>query len=145
MVGCLVVGGSAAGVATMGAMGYGPMAGWMMNERGGMMGGACPMCAGSSAGTNGTGIQVAMKNLQFAPTTLTVRVAQTVTWTNEDSVAHTVTSDSGTDLNSPLIQPGGTWEHTFSLAGTFRYHCTPHSSQSGNGPYTGMSGTIIAS
>ena len=60
----------------------------------------------------------------------------TVTWTNGDSAAHTVTSADGmttdaatTDLfDSGLMGDGDTFTHTFDTAGTFYYLCTPHRS-----------------
>src|SRR5581483_2938451 len=135
------------GMATAGAMGSGPMAGWMSQMgHGGMKGGSgCHMCTGSSAGTTGTGTLVVIRSYQFQPTSLNVRAGDTVTWRNDDNVAHTVTSDSGSELDSPLLQPGQSWTHTFSNAGTYDYHCTPHSSQGANGSYSGMTGRVVVS
>jgi len=47
-----------------------------------------------------------------------------VTWTNNDAVAHTVTSDSGGELNSGVLQPGDSYTYTFNSAGNFYYHCS---------------------
>jgi plastocyanin len=55
-----------------------------------------------------------------------------VTWTNKDSVAHTVTADSGA-FDSGFIMPGKSWSHTFDQAGTFSYYCTLHGKQSMSG------------
>ena len=55
-------------------------------------------------------------------------------WTNRDSVRHTVTSDSGNELDSELLSQSGSYSHTFAQTGTYDYHCKPH-------PY--MTGTII--
>lgn len=61
---------------------------------------------------------------------LTVRVGDTVTWTNNDTVAHTVTAgtpDSITgEFDSGELQPGDTFSYTFDQAGTFDYFCTLH-------------------
>lgn len=67
-----------------------------------------------------------IKNFDFSPSTLTVKVGDTVTWTNMDSVGHTVTSDSGSELASSTLSNGGSYSHTFTSAGTFSYHCRPH-------------------
>lgn len=68
----------------------------------------------------------------YAPNPVTVAVGGTVTWTNNDSTAHTSTSNGGA-WNSGAIAPGGTFSRTFSTAGSFPYHCTIH---------PGMVGTV---
>jgi plastocyanin len=72
------------------------------------------------------GKDVAIANFAFAPATLTVKKGTTVTWTNNDTVAHTVTADSGEGPNSGDIDKGETYQYTFNTAGTFKYHCKPH-------------------
>jgi plastocyanin len=47
-----------------------------------------------------------------------------VTWTNNDSIGHTVTADDGS-FNSP-VDPGKTFSFTFTKAGTYTYHCSIH-------------------
>ncbi len=49
----------------------------------------------------------------------------TVTWTNNDPLVHTVTADDKS-WDSGAIEPGKTWSHTFTQAGEFAFHCTPH-------------------
>lgn len=74
-----------------------------------------------------TGHTVAIKNFAFAPATLKVPVGTTVTWTNQDTDAHTVTSDgSGGPLHSAALATGATYSHTFTKPGTFAYLCTIH-------------------
>jgi amicyanin len=77
---------------------------------------------------------VTISNYTFGPATITVKVGTKVTWTNQDSVGHTVTADSGSGPDSQLIDQGQSYSFTFDKAGTFTYHCTPH-------PY--MKGTVI--
>jgi plastocyanin len=73
------------------------------------------------------GNRVAIKNFAFAPAALTVPVGTSVTWTNQDSDAHTVTSNgSGGPLNSKALGHGDTFSHTFTRAGTFAYLCSIH-------------------
>jgi len=76
-----------------------------------------------------TGSAVSIANYAFNPQQLTVKAGAEVTWTNNDSVTHTVTFDS---FNSGDIAPGGTYKHTFSDAGTFNYHCSIHTSMTGS-------------
>ncbi|MFG1807684.1 cupredoxin family copper-binding protein [Streptomyces sp. NPDC049040] len=74
-----------------------------------------------------SGTAVAIKNFAFSPASLTVKVGTKVTWTNQDSDAHTVTSDaSGGPLNSPAMNTGDPFSHTFTKPGTYKYLCTIH-------------------
>jgi len=61
----------------------------------------------------------------FVPADLTIGVGTRVTWTNNDSVTHTSTSDSPR-WNSNNVAPGGQFSVTFDSAGTFPYHCAIH-------------------
>ncbi len=69
-----------------------------------------------------SGDKVSIDNGKYRPKNLTVKVGTTVTWTNNDTVPQSVTSDSPGVFDSGLLQPGGTWTYTFSTAGTFPYH-----------------------
>ena len=66
----------------------------------------------------------------FVPATITIKVGTTVTWTNNTSAPHTVTSDDGktfdSGVNTPIGANGGTFSFTFTKAGTFTYHCQIH-------------------
>lgn len=63
--------------------------------------------------------------LQFSQPVLEVAVGTTIEWKNDDPVAHTVTADDGS-FDSGMIEGGQTWRYTFTRAGTYAYHCTPH-------------------
>ena len=80
----------------------------------------------------GNNIQIA--NFAFSPSELIIKKGETVTWVNQDSVKHTITSDSGTEISSQLLSKSETYSHTFNTQGTFSYHCSLHS---------GMAGKII--
>ncbi len=71
-------------------------------------------------------VLVTIKNFNFDPNILSVKVGTKVTWTNEDSMSHTVTSKSGTILNSPTLQTGESFSYTFNTPGIYNYHCTIH-------------------
>jgi plastocyanin len=68
----------------------------------------------------------------YSPNPINVAVGTTITWTNNDTVTHTSTSDSSV-WNSDSIAPQGSFSRMFSAAGTFPYHCSIH---------PGMVGTV---
>lgn len=70
--------------------------------------------------------EVDIKNFAFNPSTLTIKKGDTIIWTNNDDVAHTVTSDSGSELDSSSLSKGTTYSHTFESSGEFDYHCMFH-------------------
>jgi plastocyanin len=71
----------------------------------------------------------------FDPNPVEVSVGDTVTWTNDDSQPHTVTSgskgqpdgkfDSSPNFN-PLVAPQQSFNHTFEEAGEYPYYCALH-------------------
>lgn len=77
------------------------------------------------------GNTVDIANFAFSPATLTVKVGTTVTWTNQDSAAHTVTSDTGL-FDSGNMPQGKSFSYTFTTAGTYAYHCTYHAMMKGS-------------
>jgi plastocyanin len=90
--------------------------------------------SGSSSGSASTGaasssggaVAIKMQNIAFDPKAVTVKVGQKVTWTNEDSVDHNVTSQSGECIKSDNFGKGGTFSFTPTKAGTINYVCTIH-------------------
>lgn len=75
---------------------------------------------------------ISIEDFQFGDGSLTITQGDTVVWTNNDSVAHTVDSTDGTgELDSGNIAPGATFEWTFDDAGTFEYRCDLHPSMTG--------------
>ncbi|HVX92501.1 MAG TPA: PQQ-dependent sugar dehydrogenase [Candidatus Dojkabacteria bacterium] len=76
--------------------------------------------------TSSKNINVKISGFSFNAQKIRVKVGTTVTWTNTDLIHHTVTSDTGTELNSDYLNQNDTYKHTFNTVGTFGYHCTPH-------------------
>jgi plastocyanin len=113
--------------------------------------------AGCLSGQASSGQTVTMPdNLTFEPKTATVETGETVTWTNESEIKHTVTAyeDEIPDeaayfasggfeseraarnrVTEGLIAPGENYEHTFEEPGTYGYFCIPHEG-------SGMVGTV---
>ena len=85
------------------------------------------MVAGPALAANGAvAIGETNDRYHFSPKTVFVNVGESVTWTNGSDTAHTVDSDSGTELASGNIAAAATFDHTFSATGTFAYHCDIH-------------------
>jgi len=79
----------------------------------------------------GATITVSMKDIKYEPETVNAKVGQTVKWTNDDPVAHTVTSTGKVKFDSGTVNAGGTYEQTVKQAGTIDYVCTIHPNQKG--------------
>jgi plastocyanin len=66
----------------------------------------------------------------FSPNPIQVSVGSTVTWTNNDSVIHTVNSGTSPTqsglFSSPIMNPQDTFEYTFTEAGEVPYFCMLH-------------------
>lgn len=105
-------------------------------------GSTAPGANAAPAASRGSAISIVQKT--FQPSTLTVHVGDTVTWTVTEAISdsHSVTSGSykdprpGTEFDSgiKLRSNGDSFSHTFATAGTFSFFCAVH-------PDT-MSGTI---
>jgi len=67
----------------------------------------------------------------FIPYKVTIDVGGVVTWSNDDTAAHTVTAGSQAEgpsgfFDSSLFMAGTTFSHTFETSGTFPYLCMVH-------------------
>ena len=113
--------------------------------------------AGCLNGQSSTVQTVTMPDgLTFEPETATIETGETVTWTNESDIDHTVTAyedeipggaayfASGgfeseraarSRVSEGLIAPGREYEYTFEQPGTYGYFCIPHEG-------SGMVGTV---
>lgn len=89
----------------------------------------------TSSNTNQTAASgsVDIKNMAFTPPQISIAKGGSVTWTNNDSVAHTVVDDLS-NVGGPAsgnIEPGSTYSFTFAKTGSFQYHCSIHPSMRG--------------
>ena len=84
-----------------------------------------------SAAKNGGGegaanaTQAEIRAMKFTQERIEVAAGTTVRWTNNDQLQHSVTVNDGS-WDSGLINPGGSWTHTFTQPGEYSFHCTPH-------------------
>jgi len=76
------------------------------------------------------GKQVTIDNFSFTPTTATVPVGTTVTWTNHDDIPHNVVSPDR-KFKSPVLDTDEVFSHTFDVAGTYKYYCSIHPRMTG--------------
>jgi plastocyanin len=111
------------------------------STNGNMTGGNATSMAGGNATSAGGGNSVTIvpgasspsNGKFFDPETTNVSTGTTVTWSNDDTTLHTVTSGSpeggaasGAEFDSSYLAAGKTFQHTFAAAGTFDYYCTLH-------------------
>ena len=73
---------------------------------------------------------VTIKNFAFSPSALTIPVGATVTWRNDDGVAHTATTTSR-GFDSGNLDNGAHFSFTFLKAGTYAYVCQYHPNMTG--------------
>ena len=77
----------------------------------------------------------------YLPRQITIHTNDTITWKNDDTEAHTVTSGVSAGIESLMnnkrgipngifdsgaFKPGQSWKHTFTNPGTYTYFCTIH-------------------
>ena len=75
---------------------------------------------------------VSIQGFAYSPTPITIRVGDTVTWTNRDSAQH---SARFAGMGTPVLSQGQSGSLTFTVAGTFNYDCAVHGAA--------MQGTVI--
>lgn len=89
--------------------------------------------------TGGGNLQIInLSGTSFSPANVQIAVGTTVRWVAQDG-AHTVTPDNPGQAGawtSTALSAGETFEHTFTVAGTYDYHCQPHQA-------VGMVGQIV--
>ena len=75
-------------------------------------------------------VEIRIADLAFVPQVVHVHVGQSIVWTNQDQVAHTVTSGTTTDTNvwtsSEPLGEGQTFSLVLKEPGTYAYFCKPH-------------------
>ncbi len=98
-------------------------------------------------GSTTSSIVVEIRNFAFSPQDITIALNTTVTWRNNDSVAHTVTSLSGAPVafDSGTLNPGQSFTHRFAEAGAYPYYCMIHTFMRGNVTVTGVAKTSAVS
>lgn len=72
------------------------------------------------------GVKVDLRDLCFTPTVIRVQPGQSVTWTNRDDTAHTVTGVAGRWGTYDELGLNDTVTYRFQSSGVFPYFCLIH-------------------
>jgi plastocyanin len=97
-------------------------------------------CGSSTTAPSG-GNQITVENFDFSPSTVTVKVGDTVTWqwsSSVNGIIHNVTWVNQPSLTNSPDQSSGSYSQIFSAAGTYSFYCTHHGT-----PGSGMAGTVV--
>jgi plastocyanin len=101
--------------------------------------GQSPSSSGQADPAQNTNLTVSIHDHAFDPAQLSVAPKTTVTWVNNDTVAHTATADDGL-FDSGVLKPGESYSVWFDGAGQVAYHCTIHPDMKGSLVVGGASG-----
>lgn len=84
---------------------------------------------GQPSPNQATTATVVVRDFEFSPATVQIPAGGTVVWRFEGPSAHSSTSDpnSAVSWDSGLLSAGQSFSRRFDTAGSFPYHCTPHS------------------
>ena len=88
--------------------------------------------AGAAANSSAHIVTCSTATACYSPNPIRIAVGSTVTWTNDHSIAHTATADSGAWDTGALATGATSSAITFNSAGTFPYHCRFHADMHGS-------------
>ena len=76
--------------------------------------------------------EVRVEGYQFVPPEVSVRVGDSVRWTNhEKRTSHSVVFPAEGGLESERMFPDESWQRRFDKPGRYEYHCGPHPEMKG--------------
>ncbi len=95
-------------------------------------------------------IKMSDKEPFYSPDKVTIKTGETVEWINNGATVHSVSTEAAEAQNpkdvsmpagakafdSGFLPPGGKYDYTFKVPGTYHYFCLPHEK-------AGMVGTIV--
>jgi plastocyanin len=76
-------------------------------------------------------VTATMANFAFSPASITASVGDVVTWTNEDSTAHTATLTSDAACTTENLDADASGSIVFNVAGSYDYFCKIHPTMTG--------------
>lgn len=71
-------------------------------------------------------VNVEIKDLAFNPEEVIIKAGESIVWTNDDSMPHSIVFDSGIELSSPQFARGEIYGRQFNETGAYNYHCGIH-------------------
>lgn len=74
---------------------------------------------------------VEIKGFAFSPKELRIKVGESVTFINRDSIGHTATDINSAGFDTGILNKDESKSITFDTKGTFEYKCTPHPNMRG--------------
>ena len=103
--------------------------------------------AAGAAGKPVVVIKMSDKPPRFLPNKVTIKVGDTVEWVNNAKTLHSVDADpdmaqrkqdvvlpkGAKPFDSGFMQPGASFDYTFTVPGTYSYTCVPHEKDAMNG------------
>jgi YVTN family beta-propeller protein len=87
----------------------------------------------TSGQASAAGAKISIAGFAFGPQAITSKAGDSVTWSNDDGAAHTVTFKDGS-AGAKSLSPGETFTRAFDKPGTYDYFCSFH-------PY--MTGAVV--
>jgi plastocyanin len=87
--------------------------------------------ASAPAAQKAASASVTIVDFSFSPSSVSVAVGDTVTWTNTGDAPHNATADDGS-FRTQTLNKGQSASHTFTQPGTFSYVCTIHPNMHGS-------------
>ena len=87
--------------------------------------------ASAGTATPAAGRQVDIHFLAYAPDPIEIYAGESIHWTNQDALPHTVTSAAGDAMASEPLALGESYTQTFSEPGTYDYTCLFHKQMHG--------------
>jgi len=76
-------------------------------------------------------VGVSMKSVSYAPASISASVGDTIVWTNEDILTHTVTADTA-KWDSGDLPARKQYRLVVKAKGTISYHCELHPTMKGS-------------
>jgi YVTN family beta-propeller protein len=87
----------------------------------------------TSGQASADGAKVSIAGFAFGPQKISIKVGDSVTWSNDDGTSHTVTFKDGS-VGAKTLSPGERFARIFDTPGTYDYFCSFH-------PY--MTGSVV--
>ena len=90
--------------------------------------GAASLALASTARAHNGTVHVTIEKLSFVPAEITLKVGETIEWTNKEAFAHTATVKGGWEVTIP---PGKVVTKVADKAGSIEYYCRFHPNMKG--------------